>query len=285
MHKPVRSSRLFAFGGGSHLARVLTGTSMVGALVGAAAPASQAAALRPTHISAVESPTTALVGHPLVVSGTALPILPGAPLTVLQLVAGRWRSVGHAHESATGAFSVAVKAPGTPGSIKLRVVRGATSSTRAGSSRTVLARAVTSALAVRAQAATTVVEGAPIVVTGEVSPKASGSVTLQRLHAGHWLRLAASRLTASRFTLVAARAGRHLPVACSQPGDHHQGGRGEPSPSPSMWSRPSRRPFPAVAADSPGGGPAARQLERRLPHPYRCSPSHSCTSPGRRPSR
>ena len=181
----------------------MLGVSLVAALVGAAPAASHATSVRPTRITVTESPTTTLVGHAVVVSGTAVPVVPGVGLTVVRLVTGHWRTIGHTRESATGAFSLSVKAPATPGSVELRVVRSATSETRAGSSRTIAAHVVTSALAVRAHAAETVVEGTPITVSGDVSPGASGTVTLQRLLAGHWIRVATSRLAAARFALVA----------------------------------------------------------------------------------
>ena len=199
MRRSARGSRRSGDNGGPRLIRLLLGGSLVAALVGAA----PAAAARPTHISATESPSTALVGQPLVVSGRAFPASPGRSLTVVRLVAGRWQTVARVRESATGAYSVSLKAPGKPGAVELRVLGSATSKTRAAASATLSAHVVTAAFAVRAHAATTVPAGTPITVNGDVSPTTSGTVTLQGLLAGRWVRVATSRLAGSRFVLVA----------------------------------------------------------------------------------
>ena len=230
MTGPVRAFRGFGHRGGRRLTRMVTGASLVAALVGAAPAASPAAVVRATHISANATPSTVLAGQTLVVSGTARPALPAVGLTALELVAGRWRTVGRAHESASGAYTLSVEAPAKAGSLQLRVVRAATASARAGTSRTIATHVVTSALAVRALAATTVVAGNPIDVNGAVSPKATGTVTLQRLLAGHWVRLATAGLSASHFALAAREPVGTYRLRVLSPVTPHPGSRREPHP-------------------------------------------------------
>ena len=183
--------------------RSVTVAGLAVALLGVG-PAGHASTSRSTRIALAVTPSTSLVRGPLVLVGKAVPALPKVALTVAGLEGGRWHTLGHVRESASGSFSLTVKAPTTPGPLRLRVTRGAASHVAAGVSPTLAVHVVRAAFSVKAHPTSAVVQGTPVTVTGVVTPTARGSVALQRELHGRWVTLVTSRLVASRFTLAAA---------------------------------------------------------------------------------
>lgn len=163
-------------------------------------PATALASTPHAHLALGADALTVRVGSPIQLVGT---LTPKARTTVYlqRFVAGHWVGLSHGTTSATGSYAFAVKAPGKPTTWVFRVVRGATAS------HTLHVKVSTSAFKVQAKAsATNVAVGRPLVVTGTVSPKATGPVRLQILRGKTWATLSTARLTThSTFTLSASR--------------------------------------------------------------------------------
>jgi alpha-tubulin suppressor-like RCC1 family protein len=170
---------------------------------GAALAASRAVT---THVVVHATPATALIGSLVVVTGTDKPVLAHGAVTVERLVGKRWKVVAHAKSSRAGAFSVSLRAPKSASTVTLRVVRPATRTLKAGVSRRLTIHVVKAHYVVSASTASDVVAGSPVVVTGVVHPRATGSVVLQWLKGTTWVPLATAKLTrASTFTIGATR--------------------------------------------------------------------------------
>src|SRR4051794_36179885 len=227
---------------------VLAGCLAV-ALLGVA-PAGHAATGHSTLLTVAVHPSTVLVGGVLAVSGKAVPALPGVGVTVLRLQAGHWHTLGHALESATGSYSLSVRAPSKPGLVSLRVIRSATATARAGVSQTLGVHVVTAVFKVRTHATTPVALGTPITVFGTVSPAAAGVVELQRRLGGRWIALATSKLTRSTFTLKAAEPAGTYTLRVRSPMTRTRAAG--LSPAFSVVVRPRTPPPPIPPATVPG---------------------------------
>ncbi|MDX6206373.1 MAG: hypothetical protein QOF39_2430, partial [Frankiales bacterium] len=174
--------------------RVLVAAALGASMVAAGTPALAAAKVA-THISALATPTTAKVSSIVVVTGTAKPAISGLAVSLQRFDGRHWNTVAHAKESRTGAYSVSMKAPGKAATMRLRVVRAAAKSDKAGVSRTLVVRVVKTAYVIKAVHGVSVPNGQPITVTGTVKPKGTGTVQLQRKLAGKWRTIATAKLT------------------------------------------------------------------------------------------
>lgn len=172
----------------------------------AAGPAAAASHAVPTRLVVHVAPATVHVGSPLVVSGSVSPQVAGVPVVLQRLVGKAWHTVAHGKASARGTFSFSVKTPAAAAHWALRVTRGAKTVIKAGVSATLTVRVVKAIFVVKAAASSgSVTSGQPVVVTGSVLPKATGSVSLQRLVGRTWATLATARLTASAFRFSTVR--------------------------------------------------------------------------------
>ena len=169
----------------------------------------EAATQHPTtaRVVAHVTPTTVHVGSVMVVAGTVAPRAAGVRVVLQRFVGATWHTVGQGRVTAAGAYSFSLKAPGTAANWTLRVTRAGTASTNAGVSATLHVRVVKAIFVVKAAAAAkSVADGRPLVVSGSVRPKATGSVQLQRLVGRTWHTLATARLThASTFSFSTVR--------------------------------------------------------------------------------
>ena len=179
------------------LASVLLATS----LVMTQAPA-LAAGRAVTHVKATAAPATVLVKGAIAVSGSTSPKA-AVSLAVQSLVGKTWTTIGHAKSSKAGAYVLSVHAPKTAGVLTLRVSRAATAGSTSSVSATLHVRVVKTAFAVTTtHSASPVTLPAQLVVTGKVSAKAKGSVSLDRLVGTAWVSLGKATLTkASTYTL------------------------------------------------------------------------------------
>jgi alpha-tubulin suppressor-like RCC1 family protein len=176
--------------------RWLAATAIAAATVASGAPAEAAAKHLPvTHVVAHATPVTAYLGTTVAFSGSVKPLVAGS-LSLQRLVGKRWVTVAHAKASKTGAYSIAVKQPRTASIRVYRVARAASTKAALGVSPRLTVRVTKSRYAVTATAApATVDSGAPIVVSGVVSPKATGAVELQQLVRSVWADAARTTLT------------------------------------------------------------------------------------------
>jgi hypothetical protein len=178
----------------------LLGTSVFSLTAGAQAGTSSASRL---HVSA--DAMTVHVGSAIVLSGTASPAA-GLPVYLQRWVGGRWRYLTHQATGTTGGFAFSVKAPGTVTTWVLRVVRAKQGSVTAAVSRTEHIKITKASFHVKATSPKRVAAGKALVVTGSVTPKATGPVKLQILRGTAWTALATATLTRkSTFTLKATR--------------------------------------------------------------------------------
>ncbi len=162
------------------------------------------AAKAPSKVTELADALTVHVGGQVVLTGTASPAS-NVPVYLQRFIAGHWRTLSHKTPHKAGAYSFTIKAAGTPRTWVFRVVRAATSTTAAATSRTRHIQIAASSFRVKAVSPATVAAGAPLVVTGSVTPKATGSVTLQVLRDHVWSGLAVAALTKqSTFTLRAS---------------------------------------------------------------------------------
>jgi hypothetical protein len=177
------------------LAAVAVATTLLGTMIGGATTASASA----TRLTFAADPMTVHVGASIVLSGTATP-RSSTPVYLERFIAGHWKILGHHVTSSTGAYKFTIKAPGKTATWIFRVIRAN------GASHTVHVKISTSSFRVKATATAQVPAGMPVVVTGSVSPKASGPVRLQILRGKSWTNLASAKLTShSTFTLSAHR--------------------------------------------------------------------------------
>jgi alpha-tubulin suppressor-like RCC1 family protein len=175
------------------IGRWLTAATLAATVLTGAAPA-QAAAKVTLHVSIAVAPATARVSSVAVVSGTLSSHKAAVPVVLEHLVDKHWVSVGHGKTTAGGRYAINLRAPKKAATWALRVTRTAD---KAVSSAAVHLRVVKTGFAVRASAPPSVASGVPVVVTGSVAPKATGSVWLQELTTGEWHNLASVKLTKS----------------------------------------------------------------------------------------
>ena len=123
----------------------------------------------------------------------------GGSVALQRLIGKTWTTLAHQKPVRSGAFTFKVRSK-VATTWHLRVTRAASKATRASVSSALTLRVVHTAYAVAASAAA-VTSPAAVVVTGEVAPKATGTVQLQRLTGTQWLTVATARLTsASTFS-------------------------------------------------------------------------------------
>ena len=179
------------------LAAAAVVTTMLGTTIGGASTAS-ASTVR-SHLAFSADPMTVHVGASILLSGTATP-RSATPVVLQRYVAGHWKTLGHHVTSSTGVYKFTVMAPGKAATWIFRVVRSGSAS------HTVHVQISTSSFRVKATTTALVTAGSPVVVTGSVSPKASGPVRLQILRGATWSTLASASLTSrSTFTLSLSR--------------------------------------------------------------------------------
>ncbi|MDX6253814.1 MAG: hypothetical protein QOJ11_148 [Frankiales bacterium] len=178
--------------------RWVAATSVGLSLMVAVAPA-QAAAPATSHLRSAAVPATVLIGGNVVVSGAVSPSVSGSPVVLQRLVSGRWLTLGQRATGKHGAYSFALHATGKPSTWTLRVIRNATAKASGVVGRTLKVRLTKTAYKVTASTVTKVNVGEPVVITGKVSPKATGSVVLQVLHLGKWRNLVTAKLTGSTY--------------------------------------------------------------------------------------
>jgi alpha-tubulin suppressor-like RCC1 family protein len=183
--------------------RRLARTAMVfSLLVGLTANALPAEAKAPTakltiHVAAASFK----VGTTVSLTGSVSPAS-SAGVTVQRLVGKKWVTLAHAKPATTGVFTASAKASSKPASWKVRAVRAKSGSVKALTSNVVSVHVVKSAFSVTAGVAATVTSGSPIIVTGVVGPKASGSVQLQAKTGPIWRTVGSAPIsTTSTFTV------------------------------------------------------------------------------------
>jgi alpha-tubulin suppressor-like RCC1 family protein len=176
-------------------------------LVTSALPA-EAATVHPvtSHLHLAVTPTTAAVGSSVAVSGTATPVVTSVPVTLQRLVGTKWTTVAHAKTTSTGAYTIRLRAPKSPATWTLRLIRAASKTTKAAATGAVHVHVVPSAFVIAtATAGVTLPNGGSLVVSGAVVPKATGSVSLQRLTGKTWVSVAQGKLSArSTFAISTA---------------------------------------------------------------------------------
>lgn len=174
--------------------RLLLACALVSPVLAVGGPA--AAAARPAPVTAAANPAVAHVGSVVTVTGT-LSRHPGT-VTLQRLVGKAWRAVGHGKSNRTGEFSLAFRAPKSAATVLLRVAGPVAPQV----SRTLRVRVVKAIFTVRATTPALVSDLGHVVVTGTASPKAHGSVRLQRLSHGSWVTVVtAASTSAGHFTL------------------------------------------------------------------------------------
>ena len=172
----------------------MTALAMAVSITGATSPAA-AASKRATHVKALATPATVLRGGAVAVTGSLTPKTATAVL-LQRLVGTTWTTVAHAKPSRTGTYVLTLRAPNKTVTLTLRVSRAASATATAGVSATLHVRVVKAAFHITAQAAASVSTAHPVVVSGKVSPKGKGSVSLDRRAGSRWVSLARTRLTA-----------------------------------------------------------------------------------------
>src|SRR4051794_27217310 len=162
----------------------------------ASSPAEAAKAPARTAISAHLMPATALMGSTAGGSGTVSPR--GGSVVVQRQVGKSGGRLAHKKPAASGTFTFSVRAK-TAVTWRLRVTRAASKTATAGVSPALTLHVVRTGFAVAAAAAQATAPN-PVIITGSVAPKASGTVQVQRLTGSHWVTIATARLTSSTFT-------------------------------------------------------------------------------------
>jgi alpha-tubulin suppressor-like RCC1 family protein len=175
---------------------------------GTAASAGVRVTRYPTTISLHATPSVVQVGHKYKLLGAVQRQDDRTPVYLQRFVARRWVTVAHRTPTDVGAvsdYAFVLKAPARPTAMLFRVIRGATHTSRAGVSRTLHVAAVRFAYSATIPVHDRFhVSGTPYVMTGKISPKTAGRVTLQRKVNGVWKALASVRPlrgTSYTFTL------------------------------------------------------------------------------------
>jgi hypothetical protein len=208
--------RTTVFGRVRHAARWVAAGSVALSLTVAAAPA-QAASPATSHLRSAVAPATVLIGASTVVSGAVSPSVAGSPVVLQKLVSGHWKTIAHKASGKRGAYSFSIRATGKPQTWTLRVIRGGTSKARAVVGKTLHVRLTKTKYKVTAATVTKVAAGTPIVITGSVSPKATGSVVLQVLRGGKWANLATAKLVGSKYSFSKKVPPKTYPLRVMKP--------------------------------------------------------------------
>jgi alpha-tubulin suppressor-like RCC1 family protein len=187
--------------------RVLLALLMTCGSVGLATPALAAAHPVTSHLKVAATPTTARIGSLVTVHGTMTPRTAGVLLSVQTQVKHRWVTITHVKTTKGGVYAVSPRAPRSTASWTLRVIRPAARTAKLAVSSTLHIRVVKAFYTVFASAPTQASVTGPIVVTGSISPRATGSVTLQLFRAKTWHAVGSAVLTpASTFTVSTTQA-------------------------------------------------------------------------------
>ena len=160
----------------------------------AGVPAAQAAprVVHLTHVTAAAAPSTVLVGTRTVIAGVATPRTAGSVVVLERFVSGHWRAVSDVRTGKGGAYAFSVVASKKAATWVLRVA-GTSAASKSVHVRITSRRfTIHSVTAASVQATSTA--GAPVVVTGTVSPKAPGHVVLQSFSHGAWRTVATALL-------------------------------------------------------------------------------------------
>jgi hypothetical protein len=167
---------------------------VVAATVVGVAPAQAAThTIHVTHVTAAASPSTVYVGARTVVAGVVAPKTAGSVVDLQRLVSGHWRTLTHVRTGKGGRYAFAVHASKKPATWALRVA-GAGAVSKSLHLRITKSRFTIRSLTQASVQATTAA-GAPVVVTGSVTPKAAGHVALQAFSAGAWHTVATALLS------------------------------------------------------------------------------------------
>ena len=119
-----------------------------------------------------------------------------ASISLQRLVGTNWATVAHGKTTMTGSYALSLHAPRSAGLLTLRVTRVASTTAKAGVSATLHVHVVKTAFHVTAAAiAASVTTAQPVVVSGKVSPKGKGSVSLDGKVGTRWVSLAKATLT------------------------------------------------------------------------------------------
>jgi alpha-tubulin suppressor-like RCC1 family protein len=188
------------------LRRCLATMTTVAALVTATAPAQAATRhLATTHLHVVVTPTTARLRSVVVIAGTATPVT-SAPVTLQRLVGKKWVTLAHVRATTKGAFTIRLRAPKRAATWSVRLTRAASKLTKPAATPVIHLHLVKSAFAITAAPApATVHNGQSLVVAGTVSPKATGTVSLQKLSGKTWTTVAKANLATMSTYSVSTR--------------------------------------------------------------------------------
>lgn len=209
--RPVRTRKLRALG-------VAVALTLAGSVLSGVGPAA-AAGKRPatSHLHAAATPATALVGTVVTVAGTVTPKA-STRLALQRLVGKAWKTVGHATAARSGAFTVGLRAPKGPVRLTLRVVRAASSTTKAVVGATLHVRVVKTAFKIAAAPSAAATTAVPLAVAGTVTPRAMGSVSLDQAVGAHWVSIGKPVLSAgSTFAFTKALAAGSYRLRVSKP--------------------------------------------------------------------
>lgn len=180
--------------------RWVTGAAVALTMVGVAPAHATSRAVHLTHVTAAAAPSTVLVGTRTVLSGTTTPKTAGAVVVLETLASGHWHALSHVRTGKGGRYAFSVVAAKKPVAWILRVVGSGTASKSVHVRVTRTRFVIPSVTPASVQA--TSPAGAPVVVTGSVTPKAAGQVALQAFSAGSWHTIATALLSkTSRYAL------------------------------------------------------------------------------------
>ena len=150
--------------------------------------------------------STVHVGAVVTLTGAVTPKAAGSPVAVERLVGKAWHVLARTKTTKTGSYTVNLRAPRAATSWTLRVTRPALHAARAGTSG-VLHVYVVKAIYSVASKVTATTSAHPIVVSGTVKPKGTGSVAVQLLRGKTWTTVAHAKLSAvSTFSASLAKA-------------------------------------------------------------------------------
>ena len=190
--------------------RLLRRSAAPTALVTAAAltlgtlPAQAATKPAVTHLHVVVTPTTAKVGSTVLVTGTATPRVASLSVSLQRLEGRKWTTLTSAKTTSTGAYTLHLKVPRTATTWTVRVTRAASRTTKAAVTGAVQLHVVPTGYVVASAAAPlTLPNQSTFVVTGEVVPATTGSVTLQRMSGARWITAGHASLSKSAFRVSA----------------------------------------------------------------------------------
>ena len=262
---------------GSQWLSVAVAVAVLLSLVAAVDPALAAPHRVVSRVVAHVDPATAYVGTPVVVRGSVTPPAAG-PVLLQSYVRHAWRTVGHGRTTRAGSFSLSVRAPRTPVSLLLRVFRPASRTAKAAAAASFRVRVVKVRFTVTAGSPPGQLgAGQPIVVTGAVKPKATGTVLLQRLVSHTWRTIASTRLSKrSRYAFRTLQPTGAYPLRVSKPFTTHIAGGVSPRftvtvlapltiTTTSLPAGTVGRPYTATLAGQGGAGPLSWSVASGAP--------------------